>query len=235
MVVPSAGAKPWREKKEWRTTPCPMTRVLVMAHHSMVRAKASRLWLTTPLNSGAIPNLVPNSIFLNFFSMARAYGTTTPMLGSLPVRVELDKKSIDLESILCPSCDNVVESVDHCLVLCEESLSVWDRIFAWWGVGRVDAFTLNDMICHRGVVRMEKEARVLLEVVLLVAAYYIWKSRNLRVFKAKNESGSKVFQDIQIKMITWINRRSKKHKFPWEKGFEQLLGGNPGEVYSCCS
>ncbi|GJS21739.1 hypothetical protein Tco_0450371 [Tanacetum coccineum] len=44
----------------------------------MVRAKASRLWLTTPLNSGAIPNLVPNSIFLTFFSMARAYGTTTP-------------------------------------------------------------------------------------------------------------------------------------------------------------
>ncbi|GKC13829.1 hypothetical protein Tco_1010611 [Tanacetum coccineum] len=78
MVVPSAGAKPWREKKEWRTTPCPMARVLAMAHHSMVRAKASRLWLTTPLNSGAIPNLVPNSIFLTFFSMARAYGTTTP-------------------------------------------------------------------------------------------------------------------------------------------------------------
>ncbi|GJZ49985.1 hypothetical protein Tco_0604175 [Tanacetum coccineum] len=78
MVVPSAGAKPWREKKEWRTTPCPMTRVLAMAHHSMVRAKVSRLWLITPLNSGALPNLVPNSIFLTFFSMARAYGTTTP-------------------------------------------------------------------------------------------------------------------------------------------------------------
>ncbi|GKB42762.1 hypothetical protein Tco_0887704 [Tanacetum coccineum] len=49
-----------------------------MAHHSVVGAKASRLWLTTPLNSGAIPNLVPNSIFLTFFSMARAYPTTTP-------------------------------------------------------------------------------------------------------------------------------------------------------------
>ncbi|GJT72870.1 probable auxin efflux carrier component 1b [Tanacetum coccineum] len=55
-----------------------MAPVLAMAHHSMVRAKASRLWLTTPLNSGAIPNLVPNFIFLTFFSMARAYGTTTP-------------------------------------------------------------------------------------------------------------------------------------------------------------
>ncbi|GJT76630.1 RNA-directed DNA polymerase, eukaryota [Tanacetum coccineum] len=57
-----------------------MAPVLAMAHHSVVGAKASRLWLTTPLNSGVIPNLVPNSIFLNFFSMARAYGTTTPSL-----------------------------------------------------------------------------------------------------------------------------------------------------------
>ncbi|GJX96216.1 RNA-directed DNA polymerase, eukaryota, reverse transcriptase zinc-binding domain protein [Tanacetum coccineum] len=121
------------------------------------------------------------------------------VLGRIPVRVELDKKGIDLDSILCPSFDNVVESVYHCLVLCEKALNVWDRIFTWWGVGPVDAFTLNDMICHRGGVEMDKEARVLWEVVVLVAAYYIWKSRNLRVFKAKNESSSKVFQNIQIK------------------------------------
>ncbi|GJQ98345.1 putative ribonuclease H protein [Tanacetum coccineum] len=73
------------------------------------------------------------------------------------------------------------------------------RIFPRWGLFLVDAFTLNDMICHRGGVDMEKEARVLWEVVLLVAAYYILLSRNLRVFKVKNESSSKVFQDIQIK------------------------------------
>ncbi|GKC29214.1 RNA-directed DNA polymerase, eukaryota, reverse transcriptase zinc-binding domain protein [Tanacetum coccineum] len=138
------------------------------------------------------------------------------VLGRIPVWVELDKKGIDLDSILCPSCDNVVKSIVPCLVLCEKALSVWDR-FAWWEVGPVDAFTLNDMICHRGGVRMEKAARVLWEVVVLVAAYYIWKSKNLRVFKAKNESSSKVFQDIQIKTFEWINRRSKKHKFPSEK------------------
>ncbi|GKA50685.1 hypothetical protein Tco_0743758 [Tanacetum coccineum] len=66
-----------------------------MAHHSMVRAKASRLWLTTPLNSGAIPNLVQNFIFLIFFSMARAYGTTTP------------SATMECES---ESCENVVNN-----------------------------------------------------------------------------------------------------------------------------
>ncbi|GJV94112.1 reverse transcriptase domain, reverse transcriptase zinc-binding domain protein [Tanacetum coccineum] len=135
------------------------------------------------------------------------------VLGSLLVRVELDKKSIDLDSILCPSCDNVVESVDHCLVLCEEALSVWDRTFVWWGVRRVDAFTLNDMICHRGGVGMEKEARVLLEVVLLVAAYYIWKSRNLRVFKAKNESSSKVFQTYKLRCSSGLIEDPKSISF----------------------
>ncbi|GKA23263.1 metal-nicotianamine transporter YSL3-like protein [Tanacetum coccineum] len=83
MVVPSAGAKPWCEKKEWLTTPCPMARVLAMAHHSMVRAKASRLWLTTPLNSGAIPNLVPNSIFLTFSLWHE------PMAPPLPVFISI--------------------------------------------------------------------------------------------------------------------------------------------------
>lgn len=38
----------------------------------------------------------------------------------LPVREELDKRGLDLHSIRCPCCDDGVESVDHCLVLCKE-------------------------------------------------------------------------------------------------------------------
>ncbi|GKB66441.1 putative RNA-directed DNA polymerase [Tanacetum coccineum] len=39
----------------------------------------------------------------------------------IPVRVEIDKRDIDLDSVLCPCCDNSVESVDHCMVLCENA------------------------------------------------------------------------------------------------------------------
>lgn len=38
----------------------------------------------------------------------------------IPVRVELDKKGIQLHTILCPWCDEVCESVDHSLILCKE-------------------------------------------------------------------------------------------------------------------
>ncbi|GJY39956.1 reverse transcriptase domain, reverse transcriptase zinc-binding domain protein [Tanacetum coccineum] len=81
--------------------------------------------------------------------------------GRLPVRTELDKKGIDLDSLLCPGCDNVVESVDHCLALCENAINVWDKIFSWWRVGPVDVFTIKDFLLHNGGVSMPKEAKAL--------------------------------------------------------------------------
>ncbi|GKB65405.1 RNA-directed DNA polymerase, eukaryota, reverse transcriptase zinc-binding domain protein [Tanacetum coccineum] len=37
--------------------------------------------------------------------------------GRLPVRVELDRRGIDLDSVLCACCNDSVESCTHCLVL----------------------------------------------------------------------------------------------------------------------
>ncbi|GKC26706.1 reverse transcriptase domain, reverse transcriptase zinc-binding domain protein [Tanacetum coccineum] len=44
--------------------------------------------------------------------------------GRLPVRVELDKRGVDLDPVLCPSCNNVVETCAHCLITCDLAMSV---------------------------------------------------------------------------------------------------------------
>lgn len=62
--------------------------------------------------------------------------------GRLPVREELDKRGIDLDSMLCPSCNNEVESCAHCLVTCDLARSVWDKIFSWWKMGELMLFPL---------------------------------------------------------------------------------------------
>nr|GEX74375.1 phospholipase-like protein [Tanacetum cinerariifolium] len=132
--------------------------------------------------------------------------------GRLPVRIELDKKGIDLDTLLCPGCDNVVESLDHCLVLCENVINVWDMIFAWWGVGLTDVFTVKELLCHKGKSSMGKESRLLWQTTIWVAAYFVWKNRNNRVFKGKSENSSRLFNEIQLKTFEWIHRRAKK----WE-------------------
>ncbi|GJZ84482.1 RNA-directed DNA polymerase, eukaryota, reverse transcriptase zinc-binding domain protein [Tanacetum coccineum] len=44
--------------------------------------------------------------------------------GRLLVREELDKRGIDLDSLLCPSCGDMVESCSHCLFMCNFARSV---------------------------------------------------------------------------------------------------------------
>ncbi|GJX14459.1 hypothetical protein Tco_0206217 [Tanacetum coccineum] len=73
------------------------------------------------------------------------------------------------------------ESVDHCLVTCEKALYIWESIFAWWGIALVDVFTIKDILQHLGGRSLGKEAKALWHAVVLVAVYYIWKSRNMKV------------------------------------------------------
>ncbi|PWA61122.1 hypothetical protein CTI12_AA376040 [Artemisia annua] len=82
-------------------------------------------------------------------------------------------------------------------------------------------FTIKDILHHSGGSSLGKEAEVLWHAVLLVAVYFILKSRNMKVFKGKMENGSKLFKDIQLKAFEWISRRSKRWNLQWEIWLER--------------
>ncbi|GJT57198.1 reverse transcriptase domain, reverse transcriptase zinc-binding domain protein [Tanacetum coccineum] len=65
--------------------------------------------------------------------------------GRLPVRAELDKRRIDLDSLLCPSCGDMVESCSHCLVMCNFAMNVWEKVYSWWRIGVVNAFSIEEL------------------------------------------------------------------------------------------
>ncbi|GJY48443.1 reverse transcriptase domain, reverse transcriptase zinc-binding domain protein [Tanacetum coccineum] len=65
-------------------------------------------------------NLVPRKVNIFVWRASK---------GRLPVRVELDRRGIDLDSVLCPCCDNIVETCTHSLVTCDLAMSVWVKIF----------------------------------------------------------------------------------------------------------
>ena len=138
--------------------------------------------------------------------------------GRLPVRKELDKSGIDLDSLLCPSCNNAVESCAHCLVTCDLAMSVWDKIFSWWKMGRVNAFSIDDFFSSIGNVNVPNSISRVWQAVIWSSGYFIWKERNARVFGNKMASTNKIVQDIQLKSYEWIVRRSKKYKaIEWQK------------------
>ncbi|GKD29268.1 RNA-directed DNA polymerase, eukaryota, reverse transcriptase zinc-binding domain protein [Tanacetum coccineum] len=79
--------------------------------------------------------------------------------GRIPVHVELDERGIELDYILCPCCDDSLESCDHCLVPCNVAKNVWDRIFEWWKISPINVFLANDLFRFSGNVDVERYSR----------------------------------------------------------------------------
>ncbi|XP_071715217.1 uncharacterized protein [Rutidosis leptorrhynchoides] len=65
-------------------------------------------------------------------------------LKRLPMRMELDKRGIDLHSVRCPLCDDYLETVDHVLIFCNHAQEVWNRVYNWWNRGNFSQFSLRE-------------------------------------------------------------------------------------------
>lgn len=63
----------------------------------------------------------------------------------LPVREELNKRGIDLHNMLCPCCNEGVESINHAMILCKEAWEVWEQIYKWWKIGAVNICNIGDI------------------------------------------------------------------------------------------
>ncbi|GJZ65651.1 RNA-directed DNA polymerase, eukaryota, reverse transcriptase zinc-binding domain protein [Tanacetum coccineum] len=53
------------------------------------------------------------------------------LLNKLPSRVNLDRRGIDIPSILCPICQEDVETANHLFFTCEMASSLWSMLANW--------------------------------------------------------------------------------------------------------
>nr|GEW51620.1 RNA-directed DNA polymerase, eukaryota [Tanacetum cinerariifolium] len=53
-------------------------------------------------------------------------------LNKLPSRMNLDKKGIDVDLILCPICNDDVETFNHLFFSCDMAKDLWSLLVRWW-------------------------------------------------------------------------------------------------------
>ncbi|XP_071708911.1 uncharacterized protein [Rutidosis leptorrhynchoides] len=96
----------------------------------------------------------------------------------LPLRIELDKRGIDLPSVRCPLCDDGLETIDHALIFCKESIKVWSRVFNWWGFGNFSNLSVNEILRGLAPANLSAFGKKIWQAVEWVCVYFIWKNRN---------------------------------------------------------
>ncbi|XP_071713248.1 uncharacterized protein [Rutidosis leptorrhynchoides] len=117
----------------------------------------------------------------------------------VPVRIELDKRGIDLNSVRCPICDNGLETVDHAFILCDHSLDVWSRVCRWWGFGNFSNLSSNEILKGNAPVSMSPLGKKNWQAVEWVCVYFIWKNRNNKVFRGISLTAPVALNEIQNK------------------------------------
>ncbi|XP_071729150.1 uncharacterized protein [Rutidosis leptorrhynchoides] len=139
-------------------------------------------------------------------------------LGRIPVRFELDKRGIDLNSVRCPICDGDIETVEHILFSCQVAKDIWAKVLKWWGYNSV-IFGFEDIFngTFGGVAQDHKKNQW--QAVCWVVCYILWKNRNAKVFKNKLETGPSLFSEVQVLSYDWISRRCKGHIMDWLQWF----------------
>ncbi|XP_071726422.1 uncharacterized protein [Rutidosis leptorrhynchoides] len=135
-------------------------------------------------------------------------------LGRIPVRVELDKRGIDLDNVRCPICNGDIESVMHILKTCNFANDLWNRVFSWW---KLDSSSLNlDDLFSGSNSTLNSDWKIhVWQAVCWIVLYWIWKYRNQKVFNNKCITIPSVFNEIQVISYDWISRRCKKANLEW--------------------
>lgn len=103
-------------------------------------------------------------------------------LNRLPSRVNLDRRGLDLHSILCPTCDSDVETVNHLFFSCELALDLWALVARWWEIDISICSSISDWDRWFGSLTLKHNTMLCLEVVFCTMCWEIWNFRNKLLF-----------------------------------------------------
>ncbi|XP_071719380.1 uncharacterized protein [Rutidosis leptorrhynchoides] len=155
-------------------------------------------------------NLVPKKVVVFIWKARRR---------RIPVREELDKRGVDLHSVLCPLCDDVIESVDHTLLECKKVIEVWKKVLNWCGFSSAPLSNLDNLLLGMSGLPLLDSGKHIWQGIIWVACYLIWKNRNHVIFKNKGWTAPCALSEIQVKSFEWIVKRFKGKSIDWHSWF----------------
>ncbi|GJW06731.1 RNA-directed DNA polymerase, eukaryota, reverse transcriptase zinc-binding domain protein [Tanacetum coccineum] len=136
-------------------------------------------------------------------------------LNKLPSRVNLDRKGIDMDSVLCPICCSDVESVNHVFFTCEMANGLWSLLARWWEVDIPICSNFMDWCSWIDSSHLSAKAKCVLDGVGGSILWAIWRFRNQVIFSATPPLKATLWDFIVSHSFLWISSRNPKFNIRW--------------------
>lgn len=134
-------------------------------------------------------------------------------LNKLPSKVALMLRGINIDSVECPFCGEYEETMDHLLTGCKASKELWNAIEGWCKISPMLIFSAKDLLTFHKYVKGSKVRKLLVQSVILVTCWVIWKSRNNVVFNGLKLHTEGMLNDVKTWGFLWIKNRFSKRCF----------------------
>ena len=136
-------------------------------------------------------------------------------LNKLPSRMNLDRKGIEVDSLLCPTCHEDVETVNHTFYNCEMAKDLWALLARWWELDIPFCENISEWITWLDSSSLSSKARLFLDGVVGALLWSIWNFRNRLVFSNSPPKKAVLWDNIVSQSFLWISSRNPKLKLSW--------------------
>ncbi|GKD22003.1 RNA-directed DNA polymerase, eukaryota, reverse transcriptase zinc-binding domain protein, partial [Tanacetum coccineum] len=136
-------------------------------------------------------------------------------LNSLPSRVNLDRRGIEVDSLLCPTCYLDVETVNHIFFNCEMAKDLWALLAKWWELDIPICANISEWYSWLDGVRVASKSRLILEGVGRTLMWAIWNFRNQLIFSRSPLKKASLWDFIVSQSFLWFSSRNPKCKVSW--------------------
>nr|GFA41195.1 hypothetical protein [Tanacetum cinerariifolium] len=134
-------------------------------------------------------------------------------LNKLPSRVNLERRGVQIDSILCQTFD--VETVNRIFFNCEMAKDLWSLSAKWWDLDISICANISEWYDWLDVVRVAAMVRSALEGVGGTLFWSIWNFRNQLLFSCPPSKKATILDFIISQSFLWFSSRNPKCKISW--------------------
>ncbi|GJT96134.1 RNA-directed DNA polymerase, eukaryota [Tanacetum coccineum] len=135
-------------------------------------------------------------------------------LDNLPTRLNISRRGMDIDSILCPTCDKAVESTRHIFFTCQIARGILHLITSWWNIPYMEVSSYEEWLVWILSLRLSIKHKRIFEGVCYVTWWHIWNFRNKTIFGSESPSKAAIFDEVQSRSFYWCRYRCKAY-FSW--------------------
>ncbi|GJT44617.1 RNA-directed DNA polymerase, eukaryota [Tanacetum coccineum] len=136
-------------------------------------------------------------------------------LDRIPTRINLDRRGVQVPSILCPVCNDAHEDTSHLFFSCVVATDIARLICRWWNLTWIPVGSYSDWLAWFNSIRLGSKIKGVLEGVFYVTWWSLWNFRNQLLFANQNPRKDVLFDEVVTRSFSWSLARSK-NMFSWD-------------------